>query len=306
MFRASEALLGQGLRARAAVLEAGEDPDSYVRGRGTGALGELIDRASGALDFFSDEAFSNWDAGRPEGKSAIAERLAPLLRSLREPVLQEASVNQLASRLALQPATVWKALKKGARRELTAKGEGAEPGEEAPRELNRLECCLLNRLMRRDAPLAFVETLEEDLFSEAILKSLFLRIREAARRKAAEKAGSPDWIELFQDENEIQAMNHVLFIEERHLGGALAAQPLSAVICGDLEIECREMAARLRRKRSMRLRGQAVRELRFQFSELDRAREGLGRVHRHAWSVSQQTRMLVEESGQTSAGGNQV
>jgi hypothetical protein len=56
----------------------------------------------------------------------------------------------------------------------------------------------------------------------------------------------------------------------------------------------------------MRLRGQAVRELRFQFSELDRAREGLGRVHRHAWSVSQQTRMLVEESGQTSAGGNQV
>ena len=93
--RALEVLLPEGLRVRAAVLPAGEDPDSFLRGAGAEALRDLVDRAAPALDRVIERALAQGCATPAEKADAVAA-LAPLLALIPAPVERAGFEQQLA------------------------------------------------------------------------------------------------------------------------------------------------------------------------------------------------------------------
>ena len=85
MERSLEVLLPAGLRVRAALLPAGQDPDDLLAREGAEALRAIVDRAPAALDFAIDRAVARGCAiagreGRRGGRGGAAARAGPLRR----------------------------------------------------------------------------------------------------------------------------------------------------------------------------------------------------------------------------------
>jgi DNA primase len=82
--RSFEIFVEAGLLGRAAFLPNGEDPDTFIRGRGKEAAEELLDRSVPLADYY----FSRLEQrhGKTlEGKSRIAQEIARLLQKVRNP-----------------------------------------------------------------------------------------------------------------------------------------------------------------------------------------------------------------------------
>ncbi|HEY5656674.1 MAG TPA: DNA primase, partial [Myxococcota bacterium] len=95
MVRALEVLLPAGLRARAALLPPGEDPDSFLAGQGADALRALVDGAPSAVDVVIDRAASQ-DTSTPWGKADAVAAVAPLLARIPSAVERHEYCNRLA------------------------------------------------------------------------------------------------------------------------------------------------------------------------------------------------------------------
>ncbi len=93
--RALEVLLPEGLRVRAAVLPAGEDPDSFLRSAGADALRDLVERAAPALDRVIERALAQ-GAATPALKADVVAAVAPLLALIPAPVERAGFEQQLA------------------------------------------------------------------------------------------------------------------------------------------------------------------------------------------------------------------
>ena len=82
--RSFEIFVEAGLLGRAAFLPTGEDPDTFIRGRGKEAAEELLDRSVPLADYY----FSRLEQrhGKTlEGKSRIAQEIARLMQKVRNP-----------------------------------------------------------------------------------------------------------------------------------------------------------------------------------------------------------------------------
>jgi DNA primase len=82
--RSFEIFVEAGLLGRAAFLPNGEDPDTFIRGRGKEAAEELLERSVPLADYY----FSRLEQrhGKTlEGKSRIAEEISRLLQKVRNP-----------------------------------------------------------------------------------------------------------------------------------------------------------------------------------------------------------------------------
>jgi DNA primase len=108
--RALPVLLDAELRARAAFLPPGEDPDSLsAAGRGD-LLRRHIETARPLLDHLLDQALER-HRGHAWSASDAVRALAPYVRALRDPVEREAYVRTLASRLRLSADAVDESLR---------------------------------------------------------------------------------------------------------------------------------------------------------------------------------------------------
>jgi DNA primase len=108
--RALPVLLDAELRARAAFLPPGEDPDSLsAAGRGD-LLRRHIETARPLLDHLLDQALER-HRGHAWSASDAVRALAPYVRALRDPVEREAYVRTLASRLHLSADAVDESLR---------------------------------------------------------------------------------------------------------------------------------------------------------------------------------------------------
>jgi len=95
MERSLEVLLPAGLRVNAAVLPAGEDPDSFLARDGAEALRALVEAAPPALEVAMRRAVARGCA-TPADKADAVAALAPLLVLLGSPVERGAYEEQLA------------------------------------------------------------------------------------------------------------------------------------------------------------------------------------------------------------------
>lgn len=109
-FRSGDALLQAGVEPLAALLPAGDDPDSLVRKGGAKALNEVIEAAVDVLDrklqilehrgFFSDI----------EGVRHALDRLLPTVRAAADPALKDIYVARVAQRTGVRRETIERAL----------------------------------------------------------------------------------------------------------------------------------------------------------------------------------------------------
>ncbi|HEY8155289.1 MAG TPA: DNA primase [Myxococcota bacterium] len=105
MERALQVLLPEGLRLSAALLPAGEDPDSILRVLGAEHLRKLVDEAVPALDRVMARAVERGRSTPVEKARAVAE-VAPLLALIPSPVEMGAFARLLALRLDVDPQHV--------------------------------------------------------------------------------------------------------------------------------------------------------------------------------------------------------
>ena len=99
--RSLPALLDCGLDVRVASLPEGEDPDSLIRGRGVSRFREIIDSAPGFFDHALQRLAQEGTLNDPAGKFSAARRLGPLVATIKDPVLREATANRICTRLGI-------------------------------------------------------------------------------------------------------------------------------------------------------------------------------------------------------------
>ena len=279
MFRAAELLLAQDVAVRAAVLPPDQDPDSYIREKGPKAMAEFLDQAPPALEWFFEDALSSGTGASPEGKLRIFEAVAPLVRAIRNPILKEGYVNQIASRLGLEPSTVKKSLGRGSR---SAQSRGIPKTEtEGGADWtppNRLECSLLNRILCNIERWELIEGLQAELFSESVLSAIFVKVY--AKAEEINRGGDipEDWYSICNSEQEISALDYILSLDSVHAGGDLDPENIDRSPAG-IETELKEMVARIRRKWSKRKRSEERRHLRASGAPSEQERQRLATVH---------------------------
>ena len=159
--RALEVLLPEGLRVRAAVLPAGEDPDSFLRGKGAEALRGLVDRAAPALDRVIERALAQGCATPAQKADAVAA-VAPLLALIPAPVERAGFEQQLALSVGVEARHVEAAVR--------AVQRGQDPRDAVPIAARRREpeeryieqlirCLLEHPALAARVPSAEIETL---------------------------------------------------------------------------------------------------------------------------------------------------
>jgi len=111
---ALEVLLPQGLRVRAAVLPAGDDPDTYLEREGADALRALVDGAAPALERVIALAAAKGVATPWEKSDAVAS-VAPLVARVQDAVERTELVRRLALGTGVDERAVEMAVRTAAR-----------------------------------------------------------------------------------------------------------------------------------------------------------------------------------------------
>ena len=104
--RALFVFLNEGVSARALMLPAGEDPDSYVRDKGPKAFDQALDKARPLTEMVLDRLMQAADRSTPEGRSAAVDKCGPVLKSIKDPVIRWGYVEYVAGSLKLSPEAV--------------------------------------------------------------------------------------------------------------------------------------------------------------------------------------------------------
>jgi DNA primase len=146
MVRALEVLLPEGLRVRAALLPAGEDPDSFLRKAGPEALAKLVEAALPALDRVIERAIAKGRATPWEKADAVA-MVAPLLAVMPSPTERGDFESRLALWLEIEPSHVHAAVRASQRGEDPREAVPIEPRRHGPEQRKLLEFvhCLVER-----------------------------------------------------------------------------------------------------------------------------------------------------------------
>ncbi len=101
MIRSLDTLIEEGVYARVAELEAGEDPDSFVRKYGVEAFLKRVSEAKAADDFKMDFLFEHHDASTAQGRSKIAAEMLLTVNRFQDPIMRTEAVRKLAGRLSV-------------------------------------------------------------------------------------------------------------------------------------------------------------------------------------------------------------
>ncbi len=119
-------VLRAGLDGRAVTLPLGEDPDTFVQGRGAEAFAQLLESARPLLDVAIDAALDGFDGTIP-AKARIAEELAPLFATLAQREARELYTRRLAMALGVLESDLTQWLRRAGPAPTPAAPPRAEP-----------------------------------------------------------------------------------------------------------------------------------------------------------------------------------
>ncbi len=99
--RTFKALAEASVFVRAVEMPPGEDPDSYIKQYGADAYRKLLDQASDFLDFHIAQRSKVVDLNSPKEQNELARELADNLALIRDKLMQDTMINNVASRLGI-------------------------------------------------------------------------------------------------------------------------------------------------------------------------------------------------------------
>lgn len=123
-------LLEEGFRMRVAVLEAGLDPDLFIRRRGREAYAEALRSSRSFFDYLADRARQRFDLRRGEGKVAAVNHLLPFLSHVHDPILRQELAENLAAELGIAQPMLGQQLLGAARQRRSQLPQPAQPAPE--------------------------------------------------------------------------------------------------------------------------------------------------------------------------------
>ncbi len=136
MMRGVDIVIEQGLEVRVAELPEGEDPDSFVRKEGGAAFQTLIDNAVSFLEFKTEFFRRLGLLGTAEGRTRAIRSIVATLARMRDELLRNVYVQQIAANFALPEAVIRReldgALGKAQRESPTPPAPKTDPTGPAP------------------------------------------------------------------------------------------------------------------------------------------------------------------------------
>ncbi|NLV91924.1 MAG: DNA primase [Firmicutes bacterium] len=102
-WRGMDLLAQIGLSVRVVSIPGGEDPDSFVRSRGTEAAKELFARAEPLIEYKLRSTLLSADPRTTQGKLNIVERVVPILSEIEGIVARSEYIRLVATELAVAP-----------------------------------------------------------------------------------------------------------------------------------------------------------------------------------------------------------
>jgi DNA primase len=224
-------LVQEDFQIKVMTLEAGFDPDLFIRRKGKQAYGEALKRAPGYFDYLIERTRAKFPVKTAEGKAKAAAYLLPYIKQVSNPIVRDELARDLAQKLAIDSALLVNDLRAAAR------NRGAAFKLPKERQLTEAEKVLIRALaaganwavqIRADlAPILVEEQLHRGLGSEALIDVL-LNSAEA---------------QLPPDQERLLAL--VLMQEKEELTSDLVHQSLEALRRGAMERRQKELKARI-------------------------------------------------------------
>jgi DNA primase len=179
------------------LLPDGEDPDSFVRGRGAEAFAALLDQAVPLSTFLIDQAAADLDLGNADGRARLTGRVLPMLEKLPNGLYRELIVAELAGKTGLSPEKLDSGPRAPGERAppATPGTSPARPAGESGRSVMQRAIGLLLHYPGAGAAAADVAGLDK---IDAPGADLLRRLLEIARQRP--KISTGELIETFRDD----------------------------------------------------------------------------------------------------------
>ncbi len=101
MMRSFDVLIEEGISVKVASLEAGEDPDSYIRKHGIARFEGQIERSRDLFEYKLDRLCERYDPRSVSGQAKICDDILPTINRFPHAVMQAGYVNRLAAKLGV-------------------------------------------------------------------------------------------------------------------------------------------------------------------------------------------------------------
>jgi len=176
--RGGDVLLAAGLDARVIGLPEGHDPDSFVKEKGPGAFGDLIDEAQDLISFRIDLYHKEGRLVDAPSRTNVARELLSTLAVIPDSIRQELTAQEAAKKIGVAAETLLRELKRASARgrvQVDKNSERKDPFKDLPvKERGLLEALIRWPDLR--AP-TFSELTSED-FRHKGLKDIAQRMEE--------------------------------------------------------------------------------------------------------------------------------
>jgi len=179
--RVWELFLSQGVTVRVASLEAGEDPDSFLRKYGASAFRQRLTQAVPLVEFVIQLALQEADLATPQGQVECLNQVLPVLAAIPRQIERTSYLQLLAERLRISSGVLLEELarvvREGRRRlELPKVMAGELPSAEAEAERLLVRVLLTVPQVREQ----FLEEVAVEDFQDAALAEIVAALKAGA------------------------------------------------------------------------------------------------------------------------------
>jgi DNA primase len=112
--RSSELLVVEGFQVNVAVMPAGEDPDTFIRGHGGAAYVEVLRRSRPYLDYLTDRVATEYDFLKDEDRRAFLTRMLGVAARIPDAAARDQFADRIAHRARITEEVVRAEIRKAA------------------------------------------------------------------------------------------------------------------------------------------------------------------------------------------------
>ena len=108
-------LVSEDFQVKVLTLEAGFDPDLYIRRKGGAAYGEALSHSQKYFDYLIERARAQFPVRTPEGKVKALDYLLPHIQRVPSRIVRDELANEISHRLGIESAVLRQELRHAAR-----------------------------------------------------------------------------------------------------------------------------------------------------------------------------------------------
>jgi DNA primase len=218
----------EGVSAKAVVLPAPHDPDSFVNANGPEAFLDLLNQAPPMLDFYLEQKLAGSGPGLEE-KIGLLKDMYPVLSELDSSTQRSLYVRRLSERIGIQEHVVWSELSKSMKQREGKTFSGSLKnrviGSKVEKRFNELH--LLNLLVHHPHILSRLVTCEwENLVSDDVVLEIVRTLFEIYQREGG--CSSDSLMESLKSESARNQLREVMF-EDSHFADQDVEQAVTEI-----------------------------------------------------------------------------